>query len=150
MLIACTVTSGFGGFLGAASLLFPVTSCGSPGYHESSCVLGGAINIAIFVAYLFAWTVYLVMGAAWVGESSIPRWLPMAGTLAAVSYFLPMLMFANLDLSGNLEIIGVDLLLVSPAVALAIVLVRHHLVLNKKPSPKTCELLGRKVRLARY
>src|ERR1700730_1392125 len=132
VLIACTVTSGFGGLMGAVLLFGLAGSCGSAEYHHPSCVFGGAILYATLIAYLFAWIVYLIMGAAWVGESSIPRWLPIAGTPAALSYFLPVIIFDNFGLRGDLAFGGADLLLVSPAVALAIVLVRYLLVLNRK------------------
>jgi hypothetical protein len=128
VLIVCTVTSIFGGLMGAVLLFGMAGRCDASDYHDPSCVFGGSILYTTLIAYLFAWIVYLIMGAAWVGESGIPRWLPIAGTAAALSYFLPVVMFSNLGLGGNLAIIGTDLLLVSPAIVLAIVLVRYHLV----------------------
>ena len=125
VLIACTVTSGFGGLAGAVFLFSLADECAHSGYHQASCIFSGGVVFGILVAYLFAWVVYLILGAAWIGQSTVPRWLPVAGTLAALSYFLPVI-FSNLGLRENLEIIGADLLLVAPAIILAIVLVKHH------------------------
>jgi hypothetical protein len=130
----CTATSGFGGYFGGVLLTVLGIECTNPAAtHDSSCAFHGAIYFLIFIAYLFAWTVYLIMAASWIGKANIPRWLPVTGTLAALSFFVPEIMVGSPEHSirSDFLVIAMQLIWVSPAVLLAIFLVVYHLSRNK-------------------
>lgn len=129
----CTAASGLGGYFGGLLLTVLGIDCLSPTTHDSTCAFSGAIYLLIFIAYLFAWIVYLIMGLSWIGKANIPRWLPVAGTLAALSFFVPEIMVGNPEHSVRvgLLVMALQLLWVSPAVLLAIFLVVYHLSRDK-------------------
>jgi hypothetical protein len=84
---------------------------------------------AILFAYFFAWTMYFIMAASWIGEDKIPQWLPVAGTVAALSSFVPEIIIGTPEhtIRSEFLLVAMQLMLVSPAALLAIVLVVHHL-----------------------
>jgi hypothetical protein len=134
----CSATSSFGGYMGGVLLYtggFECLNAVSP--HDPNCAFHGVMYFAILFASFFAWTMYFIMAASWIGEGKIPQWLPVAGTVAALSFFVPEIIIGTPEhtIRSEFLLVAMQLMLVSPAVLLAIFLVVHHLTHYERRLP---------------
>ena len=98
--------------------------------------VGGSLNTPglarlLPLLWVFAWVCHARMSWAWVMDRAVPGWWPVWGTRAGVLSLLTPLFFMRSDpgdpvLGAALALIGLMCLLLSPAIALAIHLVRFH------------------------
>jgi hypothetical protein len=132
--MVCTLASTFGAVFGAVFLfVLSSTPCSGTVVTKPYCEEMNLLAVTLVLPYLFAWGCYFAMASAWINSSGTPKWVPIAGTSAALSWFTPLAITAT----TSQELLGVFLVpavLVSPAMLLAIYLVAYHMLKSRNGS----------------
>lgn len=87
---------------------------------------GRPFAMLLAVLCIYAWVCYFVMGLAWTRNQRIKKWWPYSGTVSALASPIVGALVSASPIDG-MQVIWSYLLLVLPAVALAIWLVAFHL-----------------------
>lgn len=123
---ACTLISAWGGIAGFVTMLAAGTDCGLQRAPAKACGGMEALSLLLVPVNGFAWACYFWMGGAWIENTRVPKWVPVCGTAAALSWFLPFFLVSRKPLLETLSVAGFMSIYVAPSMIIASYLIWYH------------------------